>query len=97
MCDRVLRWESSQNGGNIRLLPRGTPSVFSPCLWEPQASLSFQPPLVLPYTPFPSLWRGVWMLGSPPPLPLFFTVPTYDLLSYRPRLVLKPEMRLHSL
>ena len=37
------------------------------------------------------------MLGSPPPLPLFFTVPTYDLLSYRPRLVLKPEMRLHSL
>lgn len=37
------------------------------------------------------------MLCSPPPLPLLLTVPSYDLLSYRPRLVLKPEMRLHSL
>lgn len=75
------------------------PAVFSPCLWEPQVSLPFRPPLVLSYTPFPSLWReGVWMLGSPPHLPLLFTVPSHDLWRYkRPRLLLKPEMHLHSL
>lgn len=70
--------------GRSDFFPEGPPPVFSPCLWEPQVSLPFRPPLVLPYTPFPSLWReGVWIPGSPPHLPLLFTVPSHDLWSYK--------------
>lgn len=62
---------------------------WCPYLWEPQVSLPLLPPLSLLHTPFPSFWKeGVWLLGHSHPLSLFI-VPSHDLLSHRPRLVLK--------
>lgn len=85
------RWEhqtSSPEGPLcVQSLPLGT-----------QASLPFQPPLVLEfYTPFSFEASGEKEFGcwAPSPSPSSSLSPPMT-LSYRPRLVLKPEMRLHS-
>ena len=99
MCDRVLCWESSQNSGKIRLLPRGTPPLCSvPAFGNPRCPYPSGHHLFYPTPPFPASGEKEFGCWAPLPIsPSSLLSPAMTFGATRPRLLLKPEMHLHSL